>query len=154
MGSDWTRTAVSTVTAVTAAGTVWAGLIVSVWLAAPAQANPVDTSFLSDLAGAGVPVGDPAATAELGQSVCPMLTEPAGTAASVASPITGLNGGPAMSPEMAQLFTEIAVQAYCPQMVSQLASGQLPELPQIPGVPVGIPGLAGGLPAIPGFGVT
>jgi hypothetical protein len=154
MERDWLRTAVPTVTAVTAAGTIWAGLIVSVWLAAPAQASPVDTSFLSDLAGAGVSVGDPAATAALGQSVCPMLTEPAGTAASVASPIAGLGGGPAMSPEMAQMFTEIAVQAYCPQMLSRLASGQLPELPQIPGMSgpaIGIPGVPaiGGVPAVP-----
>jgi len=138
------------VTAVTAASTVWAGLIASVWLAAPAQASPVDTSFLSDLVGAGVPVGDPGATAALGQSVCPMLTQPAGTAASVAAPIAGMGGGPAMSPEMAQMFTEIAVQVYCPQMLSQLANGQLPELPQIPGMSVGVPGLSGGIPGLPG----
>lgn len=149
MGYDRARTAMPTVTALTAAGAVWAGLIASVWLATPAQASPVDTSFLSELAGAGVPVGDPATTTALGQSVCPMLTEPAGTAASVASPIAGLGGGPAMSPEMAQMFTEVAVQAYCPQMLSQLASGQVPELPQIPGMSVGIPGLSGGAPAIP-----
>ncbi|ORA81825.1 hypothetical protein BST28_04900 [Mycolicibacter kumamotonensis] len=149
MGYSRARTAVPTATALTAAGAVWAGLIASVWLATPAEASPVDTSFLSELAGAGVPVGDPAATTALGQSVCPMLTEPAGTAASVASPIAGLGGGPAMSPEMAQMFTEVAVQAYCPQMLSQLASGQVPELPQIPGMSVGIPGLSGGLPAIP-----
>ncbi|MDQ2625544.1 DUF732 domain-containing protein [Mycolicibacter senuensis] len=124
---------------------VCAGLI---GVAAPAQASPVDTSFLSDLAGAGIPVVDPGATAELGQSVCPMLTEPAGTAASVASPVTALGGGPAMSPEMAQLFTEIAVQVYCPQMLAQLASGQLPELPQIPGMS----GLPGGIPAVPVIG--
>lgn len=130
------------------------GLMATTGWAAPAQASPVDTSFLSDLAGAGVPVGDPAATATLGQSVCPMLAEPAGTAASVAAPVAGLGGGPSMSPQMAQLFTEIAVQIYCPQMLSQLASGQVPELPQIPGMSVGIPGLSGGspaIPAIPGF---
>lgn len=146
-------TALPAVTAVTAAGAVWAGLIASVWLAAPAQANPVDTAFLTDLTGAGVSVGDPAATAALGQSVCPMLTQPAGTAASVAAPIAGLGGGPAMSPEMAQMFTEIAVQVYCPQMLSQLASGQVPELPQIPGMSGlggGIPGLSGGIPGLPG----
>lgn len=130
---------------------VTAGLMAAAGFAAPAQASPVDTSFLSDLAGAGVPVGDPTATAALGQAVCPMLTEPAGTAASVAAPIAGLGGGPSMSPEMAQLFTEIAVQIYCPQMLSQLASGQLPDLPQIPGMSVGIPGLSGGSPAIPTF---
>ncbi|WP_409427027.1 DUF732 domain-containing protein [Mycobacterium sp. SMC-11] len=131
------------------AGAGLVGLIASTGLAAPAQASPVDTSFLSDLAGAGIPVADPAATAALGQSVCPMLTEPAGTAASVAAPVAGLGGGPSMSPQMAQLFTEIAVQIYCPQMLSQLASGQVPDLPQIPGMSVGIPGLSGGIPAIP-----
>ncbi|MEB3019824.1 DUF732 domain-containing protein [[Mycobacterium] crassicus] len=142
-------------TAVLAAGAVWTGVIVSVGLAAPSHASPVDTSFLSDLAGAGVPVADPGATAALGQSVCPMLTEPAGTAASVAAPVAGgLGGGPTMSPEMAKLFTEIAVQVYCPQMLSQLASGQVPELPQIPGMSGGIPGLPGGIPAIPAIPVA
>lgn len=131
------------------AGAGLVGLIATMGFAAPAQASPVDTSFLSDLAGSGVTVGDPAATAALGQSVCPMLTEPAGTAASVAAPVSGLAGGPSMSPQMAQLFTEIAVQIYCPQMLSQLASGQVPDLPQIPGMSVGIPGLSGGIPAIP-----
>ncbi|ORV52975.1 hypothetical protein AWC02_02425 [Mycolicibacter engbaekii] len=127
-----------------------AGLIATAGLAAPAQASPVDTTFLTDLSVAGIPVGDPAATAALGQSVCPKLTEPAGRAASVAAPVTGLGGGPAMSPQMAQMFTEIAVQIYCPQMLSQLASGQIPDLPQIPGLPMGIPGLAGAFPAFPG----
>lgn len=126
-----------------------AGLIVAAGLAAPAQASPVDTSFLSDLTGAGIPVGDPAATTALGQSVCPQLAEPAGNVASVAAPVAGMAGGPNMSPEMAQLFTEIAVQIYCPQMLSQVASGQVPDLPQIPGMSVGIPGLSGGIPAIP-----
>ncbi|WP_046316302.1 DUF732 domain-containing protein [Mycobacterium sp. UM_Kg1] len=127
-----------------------AGLIAAAGSAAPAQASPVDTTFLTDLARAGVPVGDPAATAALGQSVCPKLTEPAGKAASVAAPVTGLGGGPAMSPQMARMFTEIAVQIYCPQMLSQLASGQIPELPQIPGIPMGIPGLDGAFPPILG----
>ena len=129
---------------------VGAGLIAAAGLAAPAQAGPVDTSFLSDLAGAGIAGGDPAATTALGQSVCPMLTEPAGTAASVAAPIAGLGGGPSMSPEMAQVFTEIAVEMYCPQMLSQLASGQAVSLPQIPGMSTGIPGLSGGIPGLPG----
>ncbi|WP_234784349.1 DUF732 domain-containing protein [Mycolicibacter nonchromogenicus] len=127
------------------------GLFAATGVAAPAQASPIDTSFLSDLAGAGLPVSDPAATAALGHSVCPMLTEHAGNAASVAAPVTGLGGGPAMSPQMAQLFTRIAVQVYCPQMLSQLASGQVPDLPQIPGMSVGIPGLSGGTPTIPGI---
>lgn len=124
-----------------------AGLAVSAGLVAaaiawapPTQAGPIDDSFLSLLNNAGVNVGDPGSAAALGQSVCPMLTQPAGSFASAASSLTGSNGG--MSPEMAQMFTEIAVSVYCPQMLSQLAHGQLPQLPQIPGVPgIPIPGL-------------
>lgn len=126
------------------------GLISTAGFAATAQAAPVDTSFLSDLTGVGIPVGDPAATTALGQSVCPKLAEPAGNVASVAAPVAGMAGGPNMSPEMAQLFTEIAVQIYCPQMLSQVASGQVPDLPQIPGMSAGIPGLSGGIPGLSG----
>ena len=127
----------------TGAGAGLVGLIATTGLAAPAQASPVDSSVLSDLAGAGIPVADPAATAALGQSVCPMLTEPAGTAAAVAAPVTGLGGGPSMSPQMAQLFTTIAIQTYCPEEIASIANGNLTGgLPQVPGMP--------GLPALPG----
>lgn len=116
-------------------------LIAAAGFAAPAQANPIDPSFLSDLAGAGISVGDPAAATELGKSVCPMLTEPVGTAASVAAPITGLNGGPAMSPDLARMFAEFAVNAYCPHMMSELATGHVPEMPQIMGMALPVPSL-------------
>ncbi|MEO8815763.1 MAG: DUF732 domain-containing protein [Mycobacterium sp.] len=132
-----TKASVAVSTGLIAAAAAWA---------APAQAAPVDTSFLSSLNGAGFNIGDPAATAALGHSVCPMLTQPAGSAASAASSITGGTSG--MSPEMAQMFTEIAVQAYCPQMLSQLASGQVPEMPQIPGMTSGIPGMSGAIPGM------
>jgi hypothetical protein len=118
-----------------------AGLItVAMAWAAPAQADPIDDAFLSALGGAGISTGEPTGTLALGQSVCPMLTQPAGTFASAASGITGNSG---MSPEMAQIFTEIAMSVYCPQMMSALADGQLPNLPQLPGLP--------GLPSIPGL---
>lgn len=136
--------------------TASAGLIIGAAVcAAPAQAGPLDDAFLSALNGAGVNVGDPETTAALGQSICPALTQPAGEVASAASPLTGLTGNAAMSPEMAQLFTQIAVSMYCPQMLSQLASGQVPSLPQIPGMtmpaglPAGLPGLPVGLPGLP-----
>ncbi|MBS9534072.1 DUF732 domain-containing protein [Mycobacterium sp. M1] len=124
------------------------GLIAAAALAAPAQADPIDPSFLSSLGAAGVNVGDPAATTALGQSVCPMLTAPAGTAASTYATVSGDSG---MDPEMAQTFTEIAVDAYCPQMLSQLANGQVPDFSQIPGL--GGTGSGGGfaIPAIPGL---
>ncbi len=71
--------------------------------------------------------------------MCPALTGPAGTAAAATSGVTGANNG--MSPEMAQMFTEIAVQAYCPQMLTQLTHGQVPDLSQIPGLGNFIPNI-------------
>ncbi len=106
-------------------------------LAAPAQADPIDDSFLSALNGAGVNSGDPGSTAALGQSVCPMLAQPGGTFASAASNIVGNNG---MSPAMAEMFTSIAVSMYCPSMMGSLENGQMPSLPSLPGMP-GMPAL-------------
>lgn len=118
---------------------VAAGLITATmtW-AAPAQADPIDDAFLSALGGAGLNAGEPNDTLALGQSVCPMLTQPAGSFASAASSITGNSS---MSPEMAAMFAQIAMSVYCPQMVSELASGQVPQLPQLPGLS-GLPGLS------------
>ncbi|MBO0865601.1 MAG: DUF732 domain-containing protein [Mycobacterium sp.] len=101
-------------------------------LAAPAQADSIDDSFLSALNGAGVNYQDPASTAALGQSVCPMLAQPGGTFASAASSVVGNNG---MSPAMAELFTSIAISMYCPSMMASLADGNMPNLPQLPGLP-------------------
>lgn len=115
------------------------GLTLTPACAAPSHANPNDSSVLSELAGA-VGAGDPASATALGQSVCPMLTEPAGNAAAAAAPLSGLAGGPSVSPEMAQIVTQIAVPIYCPQIVSELATGHVPELPHLPGVPT-LPGM-------------
>ncbi|MGH3967265.1 MAG: DUF732 domain-containing protein [Mycobacterium sp.] len=101
-------------------------------LAAPAQADSIDDQFLSALNGAGVGYQDPAGTAALGQSVCPMLAQPGGTLASAASGVVGNNG---MSPAMAELFTSIAISMYCPSMMASLADGQVPNLPALPGLP-------------------
>jgi hypothetical protein len=122
---------------------VCAGLIsAAVTWAAPAQAGPVDDSFLSALDGAGINVGSPEDTVALGQSVCPMLAQSGSTLASAASEVTNatssITGKGGMSPAMAELFTGIAVSLYCPQVMSSLANGQLPNLPQLPGVP-GLP---------------
>jgi hypothetical protein len=100
-------------------------------LAAPAPADSVDDGFLSALNSAGVNYGDPGSTVALGQSICPVLAQPGGTIASAASSITG-NG---MSPAMADLFTSIAISMYCPSMMASIANGNVPSLPQLPGVP-------------------
>lgn len=117
----------------------WISLAASVGLlaaaaafVAPARADSIDDQFLSALDGAGINYHDPGSTAALGQSVCPMLAQPGGTLASAASSITGNNG---MSPGMAELFTSLAISMYCPSMMASLAQGNVPSLPQLPGLP-------------------
>lgn len=113
--------------------------------AAPAEASPVDDAFISALSNAGVNIGDPMDTEALGQSVCPMLAQPGGNFAAAATRVRGSNG---MSPEMASMFTTIAIQMYCPSAMADIASGRMPgALQQIPGM-AGIPGLPAGLPGM------
>lgn len=122
----------------TTVGVVAAGLA----LAVPAQADTNDTSFLNALTNAGIGYNDPGSTVELGQQVCPLLVEPGKNFASVASQMRGNNG---MSPEMASFFTGIAIQMYCPQMMSSITDGSI--LNNLGGLNA-LSGLAG----IPGFG--
>ena len=92
-------------------------------LAAPAQADPSDSSFLNALNNAGIGYNDPGSAVQLGQEVCPMLVEPGKNFASVASQLRGNNNG--ISPEMASFFTGIAISMYCPQMVSSISDGSI-----------------------------
>jgi hypothetical protein len=101
-------------------------------LAAPGWADTIDDQFLSALDSAGVDYQDPTGTAALGQSICPMLEQPGATLASAASSVLGNNG---ISPDMAQMFTSIAISTYCPSMMASLADGKMPRLPQLPGIP-------------------
>jgi len=117
------------------------GTATAMALAAPASADPVtDNSFLSALSNAGIGYGDPASTEQLGQSICPMLVEPGKNLASVYSTVS--NNG--INPGMAAFFTGIAIQMYCPSMMSSIGNGtflnQLNGLQGIPGLR-GIPGL-------------
>ncbi|HEU0191798.1 MAG TPA: DUF732 domain-containing protein [Mycobacterium sp.] len=129
------------------AGVGVALLAVTVGAACPALADGIDDSFLSALNNAGFNVGNPADTVALGQSVCPMLEQStpalAGPASSVANAVSGITGQSDMSPEMAEMFLDIAVPVYCPQMMSQISNGQLPDLSGIPGLSGGVPGLSG-----------
>ena len=118
----------------TAAGLVAAAAT----FAAPAEASPIDDAFVGALGNAGVNIGDPGNAVALGQSVCPMLAQPGGNFAAAATRV----GGNGMSPEMASMFTTIAIQMYCPTMVADVAAGNLSGLPQIPGLGQ-IPGLSG-----------
>lgn len=108
-----------------------AGAVAALALAAPVHADPVpapapgdptDSSFLNALNDAGVGYGDPNTAVQMGQDVCPMLVEPGKDFASVASQMRG-DGG--MSPQMASFFTGIAIQMYCPQMMSSIGDGSI-----------------------------
>jgi len=99
-------------------------------VAAPAQADPIDDSFLSALSDAGLPIGNPADTVALGQRVCPMLVEPGKSVASVYSSVTD-SGIP---PDMAAFFTGIAISLYCPSVMSSIGNGTFFNWLRTPGL--------------------
>lgn len=120
-----------------------AGPALAFCLAAPASAQPVDTTFLNALNDAGIGYGDAASTEKLGQSICPMLVEPGKNLASVYSTVS--NNG--INPDMAAFFTGIAISMYCPSMMTQIGNGTILEGLDGLGGPNGLTGLTG----IPGF---
>jgi hypothetical protein len=100
--------------------------------AAPAQADPAaDDHFIDALNHAGVEFGEPGNAMAVGQAICPMLANPGGNFAAAAASVTHQG----LSPQMAKLFTTIAIQSYCPEEMANIASGNLHGLPQIPGLP-------------------
>ena len=107
--------------------------------AAPAHADSTTDAFLSALNNAGVGYDDPSSAVSLGQSICPMLAQPGGSFAGVASSMSGNNG---MSPQMASLFTSIAISMYCPSMVASFANGDWLNGGASP-IPFQLPGLLG-----------
>ena len=119
------------------------GIVVAAVAApAPAHADAVSDAFLSSLNRSGVSVADPNTAVTMAQSVCPLLAQPGGNFAAVASEMGGTNG---VSPGMANLFTSIAISMYCPSMMASLANGNW--LGQ--GAQMGLPGLSG----LSGFGI-
>jgi hypothetical protein len=132
--------------------TVSAGLATgAAVVAAPAHADLVSDQFLSALNTSGVGYNDPGTAVNMAQSICPLLAQPGGNVASVASQMTGNNG---ISPGMAGLFTTIAISMYCPNMMASIANGDFMGGSGLPGLSglggSGLPGLSG-LAGLPGF---
>ncbi|OBI58069.1 DUF732 domain-containing protein [Mycobacterium sp. E796] len=119
-------------------------LTVAAAFAAPAEADPAaDDAFIDALNHAGIDFGEPGNAMSVGESICPMLAQPGGNFAAVAATVSHRG----LSPQMAKLFTTIAIQSYCPQEMANIASGN-----PAAGIPGGLPGLAGGIPGgIPGI---
>lgn len=90
--------------------------------AAPAQADPTDDSFIEALTEAGVGMTDRNDAVALGQSVCPMLSEPGQNMADAASKVADVAGMP-IGP--ATLFTGFAISAFCPGVVSSIGDGRV-----------------------------
>jgi len=127
--------------------------------APPAEADPNnDDNFIDALNHAGVDFGQPGNAMAVGESICPMLAQPGGSFAGAVSSIRHQG----MSPAMAQMFTTIAIQTYCPQEMANLASGNMPNMPGglMPNMPGGVmPNMPGGampnmaMPNMPGGAV-
>ena len=101
-----------------------AGLLATALLtAAPSGADPVDDAFLTALDSANIAMTNPQEAVALGQSVCPMLSQPGQTAADAAAKVADTAGMP-LGP--ATMFTGLAISAFCPSAVASLGSGQLP----------------------------
>lgn len=102
-----------------AAGVSAAALLTAV----PAQADPIDDAFIDTLGSAGVGMANPADAVALGQSVCPMLSEPGQSAADAAAKVADAAG---MSLGPATMFTGLAISAFCPGVMASLGNGQNP----------------------------
>jgi hypothetical protein len=104
---------------VLAVGVVTAALMA----AAPASADPTTDAFVDSVGSAGVGMVDPAQAASLGQSVCPMLSQPGQDMADTAAQVADAGG---MSLGPATMFTGLAISAFCPGAMSALANGESP----------------------------
>jgi Protein of unknown function (DUF732) len=97
-----------------------AALIAGATVLAPsASADTVDDAFLSALNRAGVQTTNPVDTVALGKQVCPMLVQPGKDFAKVVTSVR--NDG--VPPDVAAFFAGIAIQMYCPQMMSSIGNG-------------------------------
>jgi hypothetical protein len=104
---------------------------------APVAADPHDDAFIDALSHAGIEYGEPGNAMAVGQSICPMLAQPGGSLAAAASGISHRG----MSPQMAQMFTTIAIQTYCPEEMANILGGNVSGLQQFPAMPGMIPGI-------------
>src|ERR1700744_1677361 len=113
---------------------------------APVQADPHDDDFIDALSHAGVEYGEPGNAMAVGQSICPMLAQPGGSFAAAASGVSHRG----MSPQIAQLFTTIAIQTYCPEEMANILGGNVSGLQQLPGMAgtAGMPGRPGKSPGL------
>ena len=66
---------------------------------------------------------DPSNLVAVGQSVCPMLSEPGQNAADVAAKVADTTG---MSLGGANMFTGLAISFFCPRVMESVGGGESP----------------------------
>jgi hypothetical protein len=105
--------------------TVFAGVAATAcMLAAPASADPSTDAFLDAVSGAGLGgTTDPSNLVAVGQSVCPMLSEPGQNAADAAATVADTTG---MSLGGANMFTGLAISFLCPRVLESVGNGESP----------------------------
>jgi hypothetical protein len=112
------RKSATTRIALVTGGAICAALVV----AAPASADPT-SDFINSVDDAGIGSVDPAQAADLGRSVCPMLSQPGQDMADTAAQVADAGG---MSLGPATMFTGLAISAFCPGAMASLANGDSP----------------------------
>ena len=110
-------------------------ITVATAFSATGEADPSDDNFIDALSHAGIEYGEPGNAMAVGQSICPMIAQPGGSFAAAASGVAHRG----MSPQLAKMFTTIAIQTYCP-MRWQTYSAATHLACSDPGV-TGIPGV-------------
>ncbi|WP_193047123.1 DUF732 domain-containing protein [Mycolicibacterium baixiangningiae] len=105
--------------AAAAAATFMTGAMITATPAGADPLNPNDKAFLNALNRAGLRYDNPVDTVALGKRVCPMLVEPGKDFVKVVSTVR--NDG--VPPDLAAFFAGIAIQMYCPQMMSSVGNG-------------------------------
>ena len=136
MGRNWMPALSNQPLAVRALIGIGCLLTVATAFSIPGEADPSDDNFIDALSHAGIEYGEPGNAMAVGQSICPMLAAPGGSFAAAASGVAHRG----MSPQVAQMFTTIAIRTYCPDDMSNLMGGNRYGQPQISGV-TGIPGV-------------
>ena len=116
---------------VVAVGMALRPLVVTLGIAAaailwPAHAHAdVADAGTSAVNGIGIGNNGPVSTAiaGIGQSICPMLVQPGGKLASMATQLSGHDG---LAPTIAAFVVSTAIQTQCPGWMTSLANGQMP----------------------------
>jgi hypothetical protein len=97
---------------------------------APAHADPVDGSLTNVLSTVGIGNNGPISNyiAQIGQSICPLLVKPGSQMVSSATQGAGYGG---IAPTITGAIAGMAIQAECPNAMTQMANGNFGPIMQL-----------------------